>query len=61
MSLSETNLPPLAVSPRKAPKTLDVSEDTIERLVQAGKLKCVRISARRNGITWKSLRELVGE
>jgi excisionase family DNA binding protein len=51
--------PRLVLSPKKAARALDVSEDTIGRLVEAGELESVRISARRRGITLRSLRKLV--
>lgn len=52
---------PLAVSRQRAAVQLDVSTDTIDRLVQAGKLDQIKVGVRRVGITWKSLTKLIGE
>ena len=61
MSLSDPNVQPLVVSLKRAAQVLDVSEDTVERLVERGDLRRVQLSARRVGITWHSLQKLIGE
>jgi excisionase family DNA binding protein len=45
-----TNARPEAVGPRKAAELMDVSEDTIRRLIKSGRLK-----ARRIGRQWRIL------
>jgi len=54
-------LAPVVVSPQRACEALDISRWTLRRLIQNGKLTQVQISERRVGITWKSIKELVGE
>lgn len=45
-----TKARPQAVGPRKAAELMDVSEDTIRRLIKSGRLK-----ARRIGRQWRIL------
>jgi hypothetical protein len=52
---------PFAVSRATAARLLDVSTDHIDVLIQRGHLERVMLGIRKVGITWKSLKRLVGE
>lgn len=52
---------PLVVSIQRASEELDCSIDTIKRLIAAGKLRKVQVSARKVAVTYSSILELVGE
>ena len=61
-ALNSNQQEPLAVSRREAGRMLGCSIDTIDRLVDAGKLKKIKIGLGRNGrvsIVWKSILEHV--
>lgn len=47
--------PRVVLSRKKTAIALDVSEDTVDRLVERGELEAVQISLRRKGITWASI------
>jgi orotate phosphoribosyltransferase-like protein len=45
----------VVVSKKRAAAALDVSVDTIDRLVARGELESVQVSDRRVGVTWRSI------
>jgi transposase len=49
----------LVISEKKAAAELDVSPDTIRRMVARGDLERVNLSARRHGITTRSIHKLI--
>ena len=52
---------PLAVSKKRARVELgDISEDTLDRLIAAGKLEKIQVGPRKVAITWRSILQLVG-
>ena len=38
----------------------DISEDTLDRLIAAGKLEKIQVGPRKVAITWRSILQLVG-
>lgn len=52
---------PFCVSRKHAAELLDVSVDTIDRMIQRGHLKRVQLSSRKPGIIYSSLEALIGE
>ena len=52
---------PLCVSRTHAAEILDVSLDTIDRMIERGRLKRVQLSSRKPGIIYSSIEALIGE
>jgi hypothetical protein len=55
MSAEELTIPRVVVSRKTAAAALDVSLDTVDRLVKSGALEGVDVSERRKGVTWRSV------
>ena len=54
-----TELPRLAISRNEAARQLDVSLDTIDRMVARGELEKIQVSTRKVAITTRSLLRLL--
>jgi hypothetical protein len=53
---------PLTVSRKRAAVELgDISEDTLDRLIAAGKLEKIQVGPRKVAIKWASILKLIGE
>ena len=59
MTAANATTPRLVYSTRRAAEALDVSEDTVRRMVAKGDLELVQLSERRQGVTARSIHALL--
>jgi hypothetical protein len=50
---------PLTVSKRRASEELDCSVDTIDRLIETGRLRKVQVGPRKVSVIWRSIIDLI--
>ncbi len=52
---------PLTVSKRRAADELACSIDTVDRLIETGRLRKAQIGPRKVAVIWRSILDLIGE